>query len=81
MVESNNLEKASQLPSLNGLKLSSSSENVAIKIATKEPTYDDEGPPKQYQDFKILDLNAFKNEMRKMTTIFNCQKTYKVTTH
>ena len=55
MVESNNLEKASQLPSLNGLKLSSSSENVAIKIATKEPTYDDEGPPKQYQDFKILD--------------------------
>ena len=48
MVEPNNLKKASQLPFLNVLKVSSSRENVAIKIATKEPTYDDddEGPPK-----------------------------------
>ena len=35
MVEPNNLKKASQLPFLNVLKVSSSRENVAIKIATK----------------------------------------------
>jgi hypothetical protein len=36
MVEPNNLKKANQLPFLNGLKLSSSSEDVAIKIAIEE---------------------------------------------